>query len=141
MSETVQYLAKLFAQHGVSCIVENEWVLPNAELPALRALWYPEQSSGRLDVHALLREDVVIEECFAGIGEGEDAIRDALENFRVNSFHVLLATVWGKNDPEQLRTELWEINGKQYTAYIGNFGTRCSAGCGGPRTNKLIRID
>jgi hypothetical protein len=67
---TTGYLCKLFQEHGLQSVVEKDWVVPNSELPALRALWYPGQSSGRLDVQALVRDGVVIEECFAGIGEG-----------------------------------------------------------------------
>ncbi|HEU4931801.1 MAG TPA: DUF6348 family protein [Pyrinomonadaceae bacterium] len=128
MSETVDYLSKLFEGHGLTCVAENDWVVPNGELPAVRALWYPGESSGLLDVHALIRSGVVIEECFAGVGQGEGAIHDALMNFTLNSFHVLLAVLWGKTDPEQVTTELWVVNEKSYTAYIGNFGTRTSAG-------------
>lgn len=51
-------------------------------------------------------------------------MRNALANFTLNSFHVLLAALWGSNDPDQVFTEHWEANGKRYTAYIGNFGTR-----------------
>ena len=138
MSEIVDYLSKLFEDHGFTCVAHNDWVVPNAELPALRALWYPDQSSGRLDVHALVRDGVVIEECYAGLGQGERAIGDALINFTVNSFHVLLAALWGKNDPEQVTTELWVIDGKRYTAYIGDFGTRCSDGVVADIPNNLF---
>lgn len=128
MSETVGHIEALLNAHGVSGIIENDWVVPNSQLPALRALWHPGQSSGRLDVQALVGEGVLIEECFGGLGEGEAALQDALANFSVNSLHVLLAALWERNDPEQVATEQWEVNGKRYTAYIGNFGTRSSAG-------------
>lgn len=126
--QTSAYLAKLFEGHGLSCVVENDWVVPNAELPALRALWYPGQSNGRLDVQALVSDGVVIEECFAGVGQAETGLNDALANFTVNSFHVLLAALWGRNDPSQVTTEEWEVSGQRYTAYVGNFGTRSSEG-------------
>jgi hypothetical protein len=130
MSElrTTGYLRKLFQDHGVPSVVENDWVAPNSELPALRALWHPSQSSGRLDVQALVRDKVVIEECFAGVGEGASGMHDALASFTLNSFHVLLAALWGKNDLEQVTTEKWVVGGKRYVAYIGNFGTRSSEG-------------
>ena len=127
-SQTTSYLTKLFEEHGVTCVVENDWVVPNSELPALRAHWHPGSSNGRLDVQALISDGVVIEECFAGVGEGERGTNDALANFTINSFHVLLAALWGKNDASQVTTEAWEVHGKRYTAYIGNFGTRSSDG-------------
>jgi hypothetical protein len=122
------YLATLFEGHGLPCVVQNDWVVPNAELPALRALWHPGQSSGRLDVQALVSDGVVIEECFAGVGPAETGLSDALESFAVNSFHVLLAALWGRNDSAQVTTEEWEISGQRYTVHVGNFGTRSSEG-------------
>lgn len=128
MSEPVEYLSKLFEDHGLTCVVQEDWILPNAEPPALRGLWYPAQSSGQLDIQVLVHDNVIIGESFAGFGEGESGLQDALVNFTANSLHVLLAALWGKNDPEQVTTEPWLINGRHYTAYVGNFGTRASAG-------------
>jgi hypothetical protein len=124
---TTDFLLKLFQGHGVECAVENGWVVPNWELPALRAHWYP-LPSRRLDVQVLIEDKLVIEECFAGVGEGDAARYDALASFTINSFHVLLAALWGKNDPDQVTTEEWMVGGKRYTAYLGNFGTRGSEG-------------
>ena len=128
LSQTTRYIKELFEEHGVICVVEDEWIVPNSELPALRALWQPGSSNGRLDVQVLISEGVVIEECFAGVGDGERGANDALANFTINSFHVLFAALWGKNDASQVTTEAWEVHGKPYTAYIGNFGTRSSDG-------------
>jgi hypothetical protein len=83
-------LCQLLSAHGLNCAREQEWIVPNNELPALRALWHPQKDFGRLDVHVALEKGRVIEECFAGIGTGH--------------------------------------GGRQFTAYIGNFGTRASAG-------------
>jgi len=105
ISSPTDYLCQLFQNHGLSCVVHNDWVLPNSELPALRALWYPATSTGLLDVQALVRDQLIIDECFAGMGEGDDGMYDALTSFTANSFHVLLAALWGNNDPEQVNTE------------------------------------
>ncbi len=75
-----------------------------------------------------VEDDILIRESFAGFGAGDVGLQDALSNFTVNDFHVLLATFWGINDPEQVTTETWSIQGRPYTAYIGNFGTRASEG-------------
>jgi Family of unknown function (DUF6348) len=50
-----------------------------------------------------------------------------MNNFMLNSLHVLLASLWDIKDDQQVLTESWEIGGNQFTAYIGNFGTRASA--------------
>lgn len=124
---TSDFLVRLFERHGIECTTHNDWVVPNSELPAIRATWFPGPSSGRLDVHAFVREGMTIEECFAGIGEGATGLHDALTNFTVNSFH-LLAALWNQNDETQVTTEDWIIGARQYTAFIGNFGTRGSKG-------------
>jgi hypothetical protein len=126
-AQITDYLSKLFNEHGVACVVHDNWVVPNSVLPSLRALWYPDESHGRLDVQVLVRRKLVIEECFGGAGQGDTGLRDALINFTVNSFHVLLAALWGKNDPDQVTTEEWVIDRARYTAYIGKFGTRTFA--------------
>lgn len=122
--QTTSYLSKLLEEHGLSGVIHDDWVAPNGDLPAVRAHWYPEQKSGTLNVHVLVGDQVVIEECFAGLGEGESGMNDALTSFTLNSFHVLLAAFWGKNDPEQVNTEQWTVGNKPYVAYIGNFGCR-----------------
>jgi len=95
-AQSTNYLSKLFEAHGVACVVHNDWVAPNLELPALRGLWYPGQSSGQLTVQVLVRDKLSILECFAGFGQGDAGLHDALHNFAFNSFHVLLAAFWGK---------------------------------------------
>jgi Family of unknown function (DUF6348) len=66
-------------------------------------------------VQVLVRDKLVIEEAFAGVGQGDARLYDGLGNFTVNSFHVLLAAFWGKNDPEQVTTREWVAGGKRYT--------------------------
>ncbi len=121
-------LKALFEGHGLPCALHDEWLVPNGEFPGVRALWHPRETSGRLDVQVWLDQEACIEECFAGIGSGGDGLRDALRNFAINSFHVLLAAIWQQNDPDQVTTERWTLDGRAYTAYVGNFGTRATEG-------------
>jgi Family of unknown function (DUF6348) len=126
--EITKAILAIFEAHGLTCTIHNEWVLPNGLLPAIRGSWFPDTHNGRLDIHVLIEENVMIEECFAGLGAGKEGFIDALENFSVNSLHVLLAAMWDKNDPDQVTTEKWLVNGKNYSAYVGNFGNRVSPG-------------
>jgi hypothetical protein len=41
-----KYLSELFENHGVPCMVDQDWVFPNSQLPAIRAVWYPGESNG-----------------------------------------------------------------------------------------------
>ena len=124
----VSQLSKLMQSHGIPCDVEREWVVPHGVLPAVRASWYPSAGSGALEVEVLLEDRSIINECFAGIGDGEVAITDALNNFMINSFHVLLSAFWGRGEDQQVTTEDWTVSGKPFKAHIGNFGTRGSQG-------------
>ena len=123
-------LGELLKSHHVDISNEGDWFVPNQSLPAIRCYWHesPENESGRLDIQVLVKDGLVLDECFAGVGKGQEGFLDGLQNFAVNSFHVLLAAFWDKNDPEQVMTEQWEVGGSIYTAYIGNFGTRASDG-------------
>ena len=94
----------------------------------MRAVWQPGEATGRLDVHVVLPDKTIVEENFAGIGEGEDGLNDGLANFGRNSFHVFLSALWGHREPDQVTVESWEVNGQTYDAHIGNYGTRGSSG-------------
>jgi len=122
------YLCALLESHGLAFTTHEDWVVPYDKLPAIRALWHPGEPTGRLDVQVINEDQSIIEECFAGFDTGNGALHDAFENFTRNSFHVLLAAVWDVNDPDQVTVEHWEIGGKPFTAYIGNYGTRSADG-------------
>lgn len=121
-------LSGLFSAHEVPFHVQQGWIVPHGQLPAIRAIWFPREDSGVLEVETLLNDQRIINECFAGIGEGRNGVLDALQNFCVNTFHVLLAAFWDVNDPDQVTVENWNIKGEWYTAYVGNLGTRGSDG-------------
>jgi hypothetical protein len=127
-SAVSQALCDLLTRHGLDCAREREWIVPSGQLPAIRAQWHPREKTGQLDVKVLLEKGRIIEECFVGIGTGRSGFADALTNFMLNSLHVLLASLWGIKDDQQVLSENWEIGGRQFTACIGNFGRRASAG-------------
>ncbi|MFC4490425.1 DUF6348 family protein [Chromobacterium aquaticum] len=120
-------LARLLAAHGLPCQEAKGWLLPHGQLPAMGAHWTPGENNGRLDVHVLLDNDVRMMESFAGLGAGQQGLDDALENFSANVLHVLLAGLWGIADEAQVTERRWEIAGRDYMAYIGNFGLRGAA--------------
>ena len=71
----------------------------------------------------------VIEENFAGmVGTDSNDFIAVFTNFITNSFHVLIAALFDVLDTSQITVEYWIVGGKSYTAYIGNFGARASAG-------------
>jgi len=122
------WLLELFKHHGLASTLHDDWVLPNAELPSIRATWHPGETHGRLDVQVLVRDGVLIEECFGGIGAGDVGLADGLKNFTVNSFHPLLSALWHHDDRDQVETEAWAIDGRHFDVFIGNVGTRSTTG-------------
>lgn len=129
-SRVTEILKDLLAAHGLDTTSEGDWFIPNEALPAIRSIWHEvdPRGTGRLDVQVLIADGVLLEESFAGIGEGIEALHDAFQNFATNSLHVLLAAFWQINDPEQLVTEQWNSEHADYTMYSGHFGTRGSDG-------------
>ncbi|MBA1246495.1 MULTISPECIES: DUF6348 family protein [Pseudomonas] len=121
-------LKLILEKHGLTGAVYDGWVAPNNQLPAIRARWYPGEGSGRLDIHVMVEEGVLVEEIFAGIGEGDEGLANAFENFIANSLHVLLAAFWEIDAAEHVSVENWLINERRYRAYVGNLGIRAAKG-------------
>ncbi len=130
----VDFLTEMLERHGVACGRHEDWVTSRGELPAIRGHWMPHEHSGRLDIQVLVEPKVLITESFAGMASGgvRTHLDDALWNFTINSFHVLLAALWNQADPEQVLTETWQIGGASFTAFIGNVGTRATTGAVAP---------
>jgi hypothetical protein len=118
------WLTELFKGHGFEPSFHDGWVLPNGELPAIRGIWHSGETHGRLDIQVLVREGMVVEECFGGIGAGDFGLSDGLQNFTINSFHVLLSSLWSSHDPAQVEIEDWTVTGRRFSVFIGNVGTR-----------------
>lgn len=117
--------------HDIQCETHNGWCVPNGELPAIRTVWIDGENGGggRLDVEVLLPDERRVLECFAGLGNSsEECQKDALQNFLLSSFHVLLSANWCREVSEQVDIESWRINGDQWKAHIGGFSNRASAG-------------
>lgn len=125
MSElAAQSLARLFEAHGLACGRHDEWVTPKGELPAMRAFWFPRETDGVLDIQVFVRQGSTIVESFAGLGQREDGVRSAVENFAGSSLHVMLSALWDHDDPARVTTERWNIASEPFTAVIGNLGMR-----------------
>lgn len=118
------YLLQLLQQHGIDGSINQDWIVTGAQQPPIRATWYPYPQNGCLDVEVFLGDGTKLVETVAGFGTGDAALQDALENFCINVWHVLLAAFWQQIDPEQVTLETWQVQQRTYTAYIGNLGHR-----------------
>lgn len=120
-------IQQLFEQHHIPYTMEQDWLIPYADFvqyPAIRALWFPYEINGCLQIEVFHHDSTLMIECFAGVGVGDEAISDAMQNFCLNSFHVFAVAFWGLPQDDQVVIEQWEIQGKHYTVYVGAMGTR-----------------
>jgi hypothetical protein len=129
MSQVYEYLLELFRRHGVEALPRDEWiVVPGRNMKAnasiVREMQQPAGTSVQLDVRLEIAPWRIIVESFAGLGEtAEKAVADALHNFTINSFHVLLAAFFHSGD-EQVTQEEWVVGGRTTRVTIGNVGIR-----------------
>jgi hypothetical protein len=127
-----QLLAEVLQAHGLLCQDVDGWLSACGSFPMVRAIWTGRETGGRLDIHVLLNSETYLEESFAGSGAGVSGLQNGMQNFMVNSLHVVLAGLWGVVDDQQVLVEEWCVGQKTYAAYIGNFGRRASVGTNEP---------
>ena len=128
---TPEVLKGLLEAHNLEVETREDWCVPDGVLPAIRTVWVAGETAGtgRLDVEVVLTDERRLTECFAGIGTSpEEQQKDALQNFLMSSFHVLLAAFWGRVDTDQVDVRKWVIDGTPWTAYVGGFSKRLSVG-------------
>ncbi|MXO33491.1 hypothetical protein GFU95_00495 [Apibacter sp. B3889] len=125
-----EILANMLLAHDLPSIEYKDWLLVDEQLPAMRAETFDfkeyENGAGiRLDITLLLASKKTISESYLGIGKNKiSAIQNAFQNFVANSFHVFLSAFWQITNDDQIGIEEWEIKGKKWKVYIGNFGCK-----------------
>lgn len=121
----IAYLVRLFEAHGLPSVMGGDnWFLPLGVLPAVRAAWRPGEPAGVLTVQVLLEGGVLIKESCGGFGKGMAGLNDALANFTISVFHVLLAALWNHPEDPGVTVKEWLRAGQSHTGYFGQFGTR-----------------
>ena len=131
MREETKILKALLESHALKDIkVQEDWLLPNGRLPALRAYWNPKASEnvGQLNIEILydLNRPTIIEQ-FGGYGDESEQLYKAFDNFTLNSFHELLAFFWGIGR-ENITIKNWQIGDEEYEVYIGKHVTTSFGG-------------
>ena len=120
--------AELMIHHGIGVAITHGFIktnLPDNLQFRARTVYKSvnESINSRLDVMARTDKGEEIYESFVDYGATiEEAVNNNFQNFSASSLHPLLAAL-GCIDPhtyEQITIEEWEINGKVWTAYIGN---------------------
>jgi hypothetical protein len=120
---------QLFKGHGIDCQQEADWIVfPNRSIRASAVIvkeWKPKASyTAQLDFRMELNSGQRLIESCGGLGETrENAIKNAIENFVLNSFHVILAAFFGPQG-DQVTVEEWRIGSEDRRVIIGPMGMR-----------------
>ena len=128
LDAATEQLAHMLAEKGIRAELENGWLVSREPQVSIRASWQAAEILGRLMIEVSPSSGKRISETFVGIGSGEKALSDAMQSFRQSTFEVLLAAFWQVYSHATVNVEKWPINSKEYIAYVGNFGTRCTEG-------------
>lgn len=124
-----EVVRQLFRQHQIAAEVDGgSWILLPQGLKLQTRIHQREAhqriSTVQLDVVLELADGRTLIESFAGVGEmPQAAVFDALENFQVNSLHVLLAAFFGRRSP-QIDVETWMMGGQERRVVVGGLGIR-----------------
>jgi hypothetical protein len=129
MSQANEFLLELFRAHGVEAASQDGSVtFPNHDMRASASIaGETKQQVGmsvQLDVRLEIAPGRTIIESLVGWGDTrEKAVADALHNFTVSSFHVLLAAFF-RSDDQQVSREEWVVGGRASRVTIGNVAVR-----------------
>jgi hypothetical protein len=125
-----QPIFDLFQAHGIDCQQQGEWIVFPKHAAKICGVvgreWEPKQGTYtvQLDVRVSLDSGHRIIEAFGGFGDTkEKAIADGIQNFTLNSFHVILASFFDPQD-DQVTIEDWTIGGQERQVIIGPMGMR-----------------
>ena len=126
-----QALTQLLAAHGLTGEDYNGWLLPHGQPPGINAHWEPGSHGhkliGMLSVALRMADRREIVENFAGLGEGQDGLHDALSSFAQGDLHAMLGAVWGLSGPDVPEPLRWTIKGQAYDVFAGPWQLRNDA--------------
>ncbi|WP_417387894.1 DUF6348 family protein [Gimesia sp.] len=122
-------ILELMKQHEIEAQIDDGWVVV-ADRPSIcgavvtKTRPTPDVISIQIDIYFKIAPDRILVESFGGLGTTlEEAVADGINNFAVNSLHVLLSAFYEKND-RQAVIEQWTINGIPRRVTIGHIGMR-----------------
>lgn len=124
-----QRIAELFANHDVNVAVDDDVIeFVDRAMQMQVNCFFNEHDSGQ----RTMQLDVVLHygikpiiESFSGWGDDDDSlVHDAVQNFSLSSFHVLLSAFFNDHFDEQIDQETWQIGKQTFTATIGNVISR-----------------
>ena len=117
----------LFEEHGVGLAPSDYWLAHESGYAISVDASVREQLESRLavqlDIDVSLPDGRLITESFIGLGnDADEAVDDAIENFRENSLFVFLTAFFKAPPKGRVIVESWKIDGAPWRIVAGNFG-------------------
>jgi Family of unknown function (DUF6348) len=135
-----QSLTELLVNHGIAAVLARDQAVVSSAGFALsgsigQILQNPQGQTVQLDIIAHTPDGKLIVESFAGMGTNlHSAVKNGLENFTANSFHVLLSAYLLPNDERTTREE-WTVAHRPRLVHVGTIGLRGQYPAGGQESN------
>lgn len=122
-------IAELFINHGVEVAQQGniiDFIHKNMNMQVNCFLHDHDNQRQTIQLDVVLHYGIKpIIESFSGWGDDDDSlVRDAVQNFSLSSFHVLLSAFFNDHFDEQIDQETWQIGKQTFTALIGNVISR-----------------
>ena len=122
-------LTRVLEEHGMTVAVHDDWLIANARMPAMGALYLvgPSTDAGlvvQVDIHAALDDALIMTESFAGVGPDEEAaVEDALDVFARAALPAMLGAFYDF-EGETVEVEPWALRGGIWDACVGALHVR-----------------
>lgn len=138
------FLLDALRSHGLDCRLDGGWIVVDGALISVRGLGDPkpfvcgETVTAAVHVQLSLPDGRLLTESFASTGtDVDEAAQSALRKFALNSLHVILAAFFGREERGHVDVDTWELGGRRWKVFIGNYGVEVSPAPG----RKLPNVD
>jgi len=80
----------------------------------------------QLDLTMLFPEHSFVESFVSHALTQEEAIEDAIAQFKLNVFHTFIVAFWenARKEEKGIGTDIWDINGEHWQVIVSNYGCR-----------------
>ena len=122
-------IAQLFVNHGVEVAQQGniiDFIHKNMNMQVNCFLHDHDNQSQSIQLDVVLHYGIKpIIESFSGLGDDKMAmVENAVQNFIVSTFHILLSVFFSDEFDNQVEKERWQIGGRQFEMTIGDFVSR-----------------
>lgn len=128
-NNAANYISELFENHQINCTTNENEIIFSKELINIETCFFDMDSNNdrcivQLDVYIMYGINPILES-FAGIGKDfETALINALETFKSNTFHSILAAFFTSDFDDEISKYNWKINDKNFEVFSSDIITK-----------------